>query len=84
MSPREKTEITEIADPHENQAQEHDRIAGRVDDDAHDHRPQAQSQIRDCRERSHRRTDRRADTIKRIGHQGGREKGIPHPPDRSN
>ena len=43
----EKIEINEIHDIGEGQAQKHDRITAKTDDNAHDHRPQAQPQVRD-------------------------------------
>jgi hypothetical protein len=34
---REKIEIIDIDDAHESQTEEHDLIAGHMEDDAHDH-----------------------------------------------
>ncbi len=77
-------EIQEIDDADECQAKEHDLIAGHMDDDAHDDRSKADSQIRNRRQSSHGRTRRRSFTIKYVGHQRRHRKSIPHPPDHRN
>ena len=63
----EKKEIIEIDQTSENQTEEHYGIAGRTNDDAHHHWPQAQSQIRDSCERPNDWTSRRIYTIKSVG-----------------